>query len=58
MLIVTFTIAALSFVLQYMHLNMGSIFNTRNITCIAFPGLTVSNKIIKISEYGKIVGID
>jgi len=37
---------------------MRSKFHTRNITCIAFPGLTVSDKIITISEYGKIVDID
>ena len=34
---------------------MGSKFYTRNVTCIVFPVITVSNKIIKISEYGKII---
>ncbi len=34
---------------------MGSKFHTRNITCIVFPVITVSNKIIKISEYGKVI---
>ena len=36
---------------------MGSKFHTRNITCIAFPIITVSNTITKISEYGKVIYI-
>ena len=57
MLIVAFAIATLFLSYENCILNMGSKFHTENITCITFPGLTVSNKIIKISECGKIVGI-
>jgi hypothetical protein len=53
-----FAIGTLLFSYKNCILNMGSKFHKRNITCISFPGLTVSNKIIKISEYDKIVGTD
>jgi len=37
---------------------MGSKLDTKYFTCITFLGLTASNKFIKISEYGKVAGID
>ena len=58
MLIATLAIAILLFSYKNCILYMRSKFHTRNIACIVFPGLTVSNKIITISGYGKIVDID
>jgi len=57
MLIVTFAIATLFFSYKNCILYMGNKFHTRNITCIALPIKTVPNKIIKISEYGKVIDI-
>ena len=54
----TFTITIQFFPYQDLYLIIESKFNRQNITYTTFRSLIISNKIVKISEYNRIAGID